>query len=79
MLSSNNSQLQQIYGKFTLRVDRKECDMDKYLCEPCGYIYDPEVGDPDGGIAPGTAFEDIPDDWVCPVCGASKDAFVVAD
>ena len=46
---------------------------------PDGYIYDPEVGDPDGGIAPGTAFEDIPDDWVCPVCGASKDAFVVAD
>ena len=39
--------------------------MKKYLCEPCGYIYDPEIGDPDGGIAPGTAFEDIPDDWVC--------------
>lgn len=41
----------------------------------CGYVYDPEVGDPDGGIAPGTAFEDIPDDWVCPVCGLSKDDF----
>ena len=40
--------------------------MKKYECEPCGYIYDPAVGDPDGGIAPGTAFEDIPDDWVCP-------------
>ena len=39
--------------------------MDKYLCEPCGYIYDPAIGDPEGGIAPGTAFEDIPDDWVC--------------
>ncbi len=51
--------------------------MDKYLCEPCGYIYDPEEGDPDGGIAPGTAFEDIPDDWVCPICGLGKDAFVV--
>ena len=37
--------------------------MDKYLCEPCGYIYDPAIGDPEGGIAPGTAFEDIPDDW----------------
>lgn len=36
--------------------------MQKYLCEPCGYVYDPEIGDPDGGIAPGTAFEDIPDD-----------------
>ena len=37
--------------------------MKKYVCDPCGYVYDPEVGDPDGGIAPGTAFEDIPDDW----------------
>lgn len=46
----------------------------KYAC-PCRYIYDPKVGDPDGGIAPGTAFEDIPDDWTCPVCGASKDMF----
>ena len=46
----------------------------KYEC-PCGYIYDPEVGDPDSGIAPGTAFEDIPEDWVCPVCGLGKDAF----
>lgn len=50
--------------------------MDKYLCEPCGYIYDPEAGDPDNGIAPGTAFEDIPDDWLCPVCGLGKDVFV---
>ena len=39
------------------------------------YVYDPEVGDPDGGIAPGTPFEDIPDDWVCPVCGLGKDVF----
>ena len=44
-------------------------------CDVCGYIYDPEVGDPDGGIAPGTAFEDIPDDWVCPICGVGKDDF----
>ena len=43
--------------------------MKKYVCETCGYVYDPAVGDPDGGIAPGTAFEDIPEDWVCPVCG----------
>ena len=48
--------------------------MDKYVC-PCGYVYDPAVGDPDSGIAPGTAFEDIPDDWVCPICGIGKDAF----
>lgn len=49
--------------------------MQKYVCDVCGYIYDPEVGDPDGGIEPGTAFEDIPEDWVCPVCGVSKDQF----
>jgi len=49
--------------------------VDKYVCQICGYVYDPEKGDPDGGIAPGTAFEDIPDDWVCPVCGTSKDQF----
>ena len=46
-----------------------------YRCRVCGYIYDPEKGDPDGGIPPGTEFEDIPDDWVCPVCGVSKDMF----
>ena len=46
----------------------------KYLC-PCGYEYDPAVGDPDNGIAPGTAWEDLPEDWVCPVCGLGKDAF----
>ena len=49
--------------------------MDKYRCTVCGYVYEPEKGDPDGGIAPGTKFEDIPDDWVCPVCGAAKEAF----
>jgi len=49
--------------------------MSKYECTACGYINDPNVGDPDGGIAPGTAFEDIPDDWTCPLCGLSKDAF----
>ncbi len=49
--------------------------MEKWKCTICGYIYDPEVGDPDGGIAPGTPFEQIPDDWVCPTCGASKDVF----
>ena len=50
--------------------------MDRYLCEPCGYIYDPQEGDPDNGVAPGTAFADIPEDWVCPVCGLGKDVFV---
>ena len=49
--------------------------MKKYVCEPCGYVYDPEIGDPDSGIEPGTAFEDIPEDWVCPICGVGKDCF----
>jgi rubredoxin len=47
----------------------------KYLCSVCGYEYDPEAGDPDGGIEPGTPFEKIPEDWVCPVCGAAKEDF----
>jgi flavin reductase (DIM6/NTAB) family NADH-FMN oxidoreductase RutF/rubredoxin len=47
----------------------------KYRCTVCGYIYDPQKGDSDGGIEPGTAFKDIPEDWVCPVCGVSKDKF----
>ena len=49
--------------------------MKKYRCIVCEWIYDHAVGDPDGGIAPGTSFEDIPDDWVCPVCGVGKDQF----
>jgi len=49
--------------------------MAKYQCSVCGYVYDPARGDPDGGIKPDTPFEKLPDDWVCPVCGASKDQF----
>ncbi|MDD5594198.1 MAG: rubredoxin [Candidatus Margulisbacteria bacterium] len=49
--------------------------MRKFVCKVCGYVYDPAAGDPDGGIAPGTAFETIPETWVCPVCGAPKDQF----
>lgn len=49
--------------------------MQKYQCIACGYIYDPKEGDPDGGIEPNTPFEDIPDDWVCPICGVGKDEF----
>jgi rubredoxin len=49
--------------------------MAKWKCTVCGWIYDPAIGDPDGGIEPGTPFEKIPDTWVCPVCGATKDAF----
>ena len=53
---------------------KEQTTMEKYVCV-CGYVYDPAVGDPDNGIAPGTAFADIPEDWVCPVCGLGKDAF----
>lgn len=49
--------------------------MKKYVCTACGYVYDPGIGDPDSGIKPGTAFENIPDDWVCPLCGVGKDMF----
>ena len=49
--------------------------MDKYVCKVCGYIYDPAVGDPDNGVASGTRFEDIPESWVCPICGVGKDMF----
>jgi rubredoxin len=49
--------------------------MDKYVCTVCGYIYDPEKGDPENGIVAGTTFDNLPDDWVCPICGAGKDAF----
>ena len=53
--------------------------MEKYICDVCGYAYDPAKGDPDNGIAPGTAFEDLPADWACPECGAPKDCFSKAD
>jgi rubredoxin len=53
--------------------------MQKYVCDVCGYIYDPSEGDPDSGIASGTAFDDLPDDWVCPVCGAPKSEFSLVD
>jgi rubredoxin len=49
--------------------------MEKWECLVCGYIYDPAEGDPDAGVEPGTAFEALPDDWVCPDCGAGKDMF----
>ncbi|MDD3108412.1 MAG: rubredoxin [Alistipes sp.] len=49
--------------------------MKKYKCQVCGYIYDPAVGDPDNGVAPGTAFADLPEDWVCPLCQEGKEVF----
>ena len=53
--------------------------MKKYQCSVCSYIYDPELGDEEGGIPPGTAFEDLPDDWVCPDCGEPKEVFEVME
>jgi rubredoxin len=53
----------------------KEDGMEKWECTACGYIYDPAVGDPDNGVPPGTSFEALPDDWVCPQCGVAKDLF----
>ena len=49
--------------------------MNKWECLICGYVYDPEKGDPDNGVPAGTSFNDLPDDWVCPVCGADKSQF----
>lgn len=58
---------------------REEQDMKRYKCLVCDYVYDPAAGDPANGVAPGTDFEDIPDDWVCPVCGVPKDQFEPID
>ncbi|AUN15239.1 rubredoxin [Paraclostridium sordellii] len=49
--------------------------MQKYICDVCQYVYDPELGDPENGVAPGTKWEDVPEDWVCPECGADKSSF----
>ena len=61
--------------KHALNAMLRDESHDYYVCEVCGYVYDPDKGDPDSGIEPGTAFEDLPADWVCPVCGAGKDQF----
>ncbi|BDE94975.1 rubredoxin [Raoultibacter timonensis] len=53
----------------------REVPMKKYVCSICGYVYDEEAGDPENGIEPGTKWEDLPDDWACPLCGAGKDMF----
>ena len=53
--------------------------MKKYICDVCGYIYDPAEGDPDNGVAAGTAFDDIQEDWLCPLCGVGKDQFSVQE
>lgn len=62
--------------KNKLKKIEKTEKMQKYQCPECGYIYDPELGDPDSGIKPGTPFEDLPNDWICPVCDTKKEEFV---
>jgi len=57
------------------KLEKGDGNMAKYRCTVCGYIYNPEKGDPDNGIKTGTPFEELPEDWVCPVCGASKEEF----
>ena len=74
--------IQSIYKQLITKLDlilEEDIDMQKYVCDVCGYVYDPAVGDPDNGIEPGTAFEYIPDDWACPLCDVSKDMFSEAD
>jgi len=66
----------QVKEKISILKGKVDNKMKKYQCAVCGYVYDPDLGDPNSGIAPGTAFEDIPADWVCPVCGVTKDQFV---
>ncbi len=59
----------------SLTKTKKEKKMAKWECRVCGYVYDPAKGDEDNGVKPGTAFEKVPEDWMCPACGASKDLF----
>lgn len=76
IISLNNLKLGIIFIDYLIYYKKGEFIMKNYVCEPCGYVYDPAEGDPDNGVEPGTAFADIPEDWVCPVCGAGKDMFV---
>ena len=63
------------YSETDKETKKEEKKMERWVCTVCGYKYDPEKGDPNNGIAPGTKFEDLPEDWTCPVCGAGKDQF----
>ena len=67
--------IQAIFPVYCRNFSNIESAMKKYVCDVCGYEYDPAVGDPDNGIAPGTPFEELPEDWVCPLCGVGKEDF----
>jgi len=60
---------------FLSKINKGDKKWKKFRCILCGYVYDPKKGDPDNGIDPGTSFEELPDDWVCPVCFAGKEEF----
>lgn len=62
-------------GLVGLTKEERSGKMEKYVCSVCGYVYDPETGDPENNIQAGTPFEELPDDWVCPICGVGKDQF----
>ena len=64
-----------LWNSISIKLKNKEECMEKWKCSICGYVYDPAQGDPDSGVAAGTPFDKLPADWVCPVCGASKDNF----
>lgn len=66
-------------GEYYADARREVQLVSKWLCLVCGYVYDPAEGDPDGDVAPGTAFENIPEEWVCPLCGVGKDQFEVQE
>lgn len=68
---TGEAEKQRLAGASPLKV----IDVQKWQCKACPYVYDPEIGDPDGGIPPGTAFEDLPDDWLCPDCVLGKEFF----
>ena len=67
----------QLFFWWFLQIDYEErgMQMKKYVCNVCGYVYDPAEGDPDNGVAAGTAWEDVPEEWVCPLCSAPKEDF----
>lgn len=64
-----------MFVRYKAETILKVMHMKKYICDVCNYVYDPEVGDPDNGIKPGTPFEKLPEDWVCPICGVGKEDF----
>ena len=62
-------------NRYWIVYNKKRTFMKKYICTVCQWVYDPAIGDPESGIAAGTAFEDIPEDWCCPLCGVGKEDF----